>query len=229
MSQAARPSAPAPFVFHQGTAPLLISIPHSGVYLPPLLAERLGPEAREVPDTDWHLERLYDFAKDMGASILAATVVSFLVAALLFGFGRGNDVADEVALPTAHDEVLHDSGATLTTGATGTTAPAAAATVRSVNGSDVKQLIIACDAGMGSSVMVAGAMKKKLAPYGVTVVHSPVNEVPTDAELVMCQSGLAPRVRGIVPEAVVVTFVQFVGDPAFARVEQAIRQGETIE
>ena len=165
----------------------------------------------------------------VGASILAATVVSFLVAALLFGFGRGNDVADEVALPTAHDEVLHDSGATLTPGATGTTAPAAAATVRSVNGSDVKQLIIACDAGMGSSVMVAGAMKKKLAPYGVTVVHSPVNEVPTDAELVMCQSGLAPRVRGIVPEAVVVTFVQFVGDPAFARVEQAIRQGETIE
>ena len=67
------PSAPPPFVFHPGTAPLLISIPHCGVYLPPALAARLGPEARQVPDTDWHLERLYAFAKGMGASILAAT------------------------------------------------------------------------------------------------------------------------------------------------------------
>ena len=79
MSPTARPSAPAPFVFHQGTAPLLISIPHGGVYVPPLLAERFGPEARAVPDTDWHLERLYAFAKDMGASILAATHSRYVI------------------------------------------------------------------------------------------------------------------------------------------------------
>ena len=73
------PSAPPPFLFHQGTAPLLISIPHGGVYLPPLLAERLHAQAREVPDTDWHLERLYAFAKELGASILAATHSRYVV------------------------------------------------------------------------------------------------------------------------------------------------------
>jgi N-formylglutamate deformylase len=72
-------SAPPPFEFHQGTAPLLISIPHGGVYLPPLLAERLHPVAREVPDTDWHLERLYAFAKELGASILCATHSRYVV------------------------------------------------------------------------------------------------------------------------------------------------------
>ena len=72
-------STPAPYVFHQGTAPVLISIPHCGVYLPPSLAERFGPEAREMPDTDWHLERLYAFAKDMGASILAATHSRYVI------------------------------------------------------------------------------------------------------------------------------------------------------
>lgn len=72
-------SAQAPFAFHQGTAPLLISIPHGGVYLPPLLAKRLSPQAREVPDTDWHLERLYAFAKDMGASVLAATHSRYVI------------------------------------------------------------------------------------------------------------------------------------------------------
>lgn len=79
MRPTARPSAPAPFVFHQGSVPLLISIPHGGVYVPPLLAERFGPEARAVPDTDWHLERLYAFAKDMGASILAATHSRYVI------------------------------------------------------------------------------------------------------------------------------------------------------
>jgi N-formylglutamate deformylase len=39
--------------------------------VPPAAGRALHPEAREVPDTDWHLERLYDFAKDMGASMLA--------------------------------------------------------------------------------------------------------------------------------------------------------------
>ena len=72
-------SAPPPFVFHQGTAPLLISIPHSGIFLPPLLAERLHPDALEVPDTDWHLEQLYAFAKGMGASILAATHSRYVI------------------------------------------------------------------------------------------------------------------------------------------------------
>ncbi|MBY0411847.1 MAG: N-formylglutamate deformylase [Burkholderiaceae bacterium] len=72
-------AAPPPFVFHQGTAPLLISIPHCGVYVPPMLAERLSPAARQVHDTDWHLELLYAFAKDMGVSILAATHSRYVI------------------------------------------------------------------------------------------------------------------------------------------------------
>ena len=70
---------PAPFLFHQGTQPLLISMPHAGTYVPPTLAARFTEEARQVPDTDWHMERLYAFAKDMGASILAATHSRYVV------------------------------------------------------------------------------------------------------------------------------------------------------
>lgn len=68
-----------PFVFHPGTAPLLISMPHVGTYLPPALAARLTPAAREVHDTDWHLPLLYAFAKDMGASILQATHSRYVI------------------------------------------------------------------------------------------------------------------------------------------------------
>lgn len=61
------------FRFRQGTRPLLVSMPHVGTYLPPALAARFTPQALEVADTDWHLERLYDFADALGASVLVAT------------------------------------------------------------------------------------------------------------------------------------------------------------
>lgn len=68
-----------PFVFHPGTAPLLISMPHVGTHVPPSVAQRLTPEGREVHDTDWHLPLLYAFAKDMGASILQATHSRYVI------------------------------------------------------------------------------------------------------------------------------------------------------
>lgn len=55
---------------HRGTAPLLISLPHDGSDIPDALAARMTPEARRAPDTDWHVSRLYAFARDLGASLL---------------------------------------------------------------------------------------------------------------------------------------------------------------
>ena len=67
------------FIFHQGSAPLLISFPHVGTHLPPALAARLTPKARQVWDTDWHLPRLYDFAQALGASTLVATHSRYVI------------------------------------------------------------------------------------------------------------------------------------------------------
>lgn len=68
-----------PFIFHQGTAPLLISMPHTGTHVPADIAAKLTPEGREVHDTDWHMPTLYDFAKAMGASILVATHSRYVI------------------------------------------------------------------------------------------------------------------------------------------------------
>lgn len=99
----------------------------------------------------------------------------------------------------------------------------------SINGADIKKVVIACDAGMGSSVMVASTMRTKLAPRGVEVVHTPVNEIPDDAQVVLCHQGLATRAQSTAPNAVVVPFSIFMGDPAFATVEKAIANGDTLE
>ncbi|WP_396616965.1 N-formylglutamate deformylase [Lysobacter soli] len=58
------------FTLHRGTAPLLVSLPHDGSHIPEELAARMVPTARRAPDTDWHVSVLYDFAREMGASII---------------------------------------------------------------------------------------------------------------------------------------------------------------
>lgn len=57
-------------VLHRGSAPLLVSLPHDGSDIPGALRARMTPEARVAPDTDWHVSRLYAFARDLGASVL---------------------------------------------------------------------------------------------------------------------------------------------------------------
>jgi N-formylglutamate deformylase len=63
----------AVFTLTEGTTPLVVSAPHVGTYVPASILGRLTPEAAELADTDWHIERLYDFARGLGASLIAAT------------------------------------------------------------------------------------------------------------------------------------------------------------
>ncbi|WP_307573598.1 N-formylglutamate deformylase [Pseudomonas fluorescens] len=65
--------------FKQGRVPLLISMPHAGLRLTPAVKAGLIPEAQSLPDTDWHIPRLYEFANALGASTLAAEYSRFVV------------------------------------------------------------------------------------------------------------------------------------------------------
>ena len=97
-----------------------------------------------------------------------------------------------------------------------------------VNGRDIHSVVVACDAGMGSSVMVASQMRQRLKKYDVAVEHLPVNSIPADAQVVVTHASLAQRARGMAPGAVVVPFQIFMGDPAFEKVEAAIRDGGVL-
>src|SRR5260370_42272577 len=62
------------YTLHRGDAPLLISIPHLGTEIPASLRPLYTDIALSVADTDWHLDRLYDFATEMGATVLGARI-----------------------------------------------------------------------------------------------------------------------------------------------------------
>jgi N-formylglutamate deformylase len=67
------------YELHQGTAPLLISLPHDGTAIPDDIAPHMHDAARRVPDTDWHVATLYDFARELGASMLVPRYSRYVI------------------------------------------------------------------------------------------------------------------------------------------------------
>ncbi len=102
------------FKFHQGALPLLVSMPHVGVHIPPDIAATMTDAALTLPDTDWHLEQLYDFLEARGASVLIATHSRYVV-----DLNRpmdntnlypGQDTTGLCPIDTFHKEPLYRAG-----------------------------------------------------------------------------------------------------------------------
>ena len=64
---------------HQGDSPLIVSVPHAGRHVPDAIALRMTPDGRALPDTDWHVDSLYDFAPATGATFVVATHSRYVV------------------------------------------------------------------------------------------------------------------------------------------------------
>jgi N-formylglutamate deformylase len=67
------------FALHRGTTPLLISVPHVGTEIPADIAATLVPRALATEDADWHLDRLYAFAPEIGASLIVPRFARYVV------------------------------------------------------------------------------------------------------------------------------------------------------
>jgi N-formylglutamate deformylase len=68
-----------PFTLIAANAPIIVSIPHLGQLIPEDLRPGYTPEASLLQDTDWHLDRLYRFAADLGATVISATVSRYVI------------------------------------------------------------------------------------------------------------------------------------------------------
>jgi N-formylglutamate amidohydrolase len=63
----------------RGDSPLVVDVPHAGTFVPEAIAARLAAVARMVPDTDWHVDKLFAFARGIGATLLVATHSRYVV------------------------------------------------------------------------------------------------------------------------------------------------------
>ena len=95
---------------------------------------------------------------------------------------------------------------------------------------DVHLVVFACEAGMGSSLIGANQLKKRVKDAGldVRVIHSPVNQIPGDTDVVVAHEGLAARARSAAPQAVVLTFKNFLNNPASDLLVSRLKAGESV-
>lgn len=102
---------------------------------------------------------------------------------------------------------------------------------QSISAEHVRTIIFACEAGMGSSLMSVNALKRKMSAahiLHVNLVHKPAREVPVDAQLIIVHKGLSKIVRAKAPNAVILTFFQFLDDPMFDKLIKALVENTEI-
>jgi len=94
--------------------------------------------------------------------------------------------------------------------------------------SDIHKIVFSCDAGMGSSALGATAFRKRLQAKGINteIIHTAVNDIPSDADIVVCQRFLsdraAARIRETGGSARIVIINNFLKDPAIDSLETEI-------
>jgi N-formylglutamate deformylase len=102
------------FDFVPGTTPVLISVPHAGTEIPAEMAARMTGEALELPDTDWHVPLLYDFARHIGAGLIVAKHSRYVIDLNRDPSGKplypGADNTELVPLTTFGRDAVYRSG-----------------------------------------------------------------------------------------------------------------------
>ena len=135
------------------------------------------------------------------AAILAALVVSFVVSAILLKTSKVKEDDDIEAATRRMQDMKAESKGT----------PLAAGDV-SNDLSHVRKIIVACDAGMGSSAMGAGVLRKKVQDAGlshISVTNSAINSLPPDVDLVITHRDLTERAMRQVPQAQHISLTNF--------------------
>jgi PTS system mannitol-specific IIC component len=135
------------------------------------------------------------------AGVAVATAVAFFIASAILKMS--NQVADEDELVQATAKVQELKGNKVE--------------VTQTVSKKVNKVVFACDAGMGSSAMGATILRKKFKEAGIdiTVINTAVNELPSDADIVITQRTLTERAKTKLPTAEHISIENFLNSPEY--------------
>ncbi|MGX5772790.1 PTS mannitol transporter subunit IICB [Microbacterium trichothecenolyticum] len=91
---------------------------------------------------------------------------------------------------------------------------------------EIKNIVFACDAGMGSSAMGASVLRNKIKKAGiedVTVTNKAIAALDASADLVITQNQLTDRARQKTPGSVHVSVDNFMNSPRYDEVVDLVR------
>ena len=147
--------------------------------------------------------------------VAIATAISFLIASPIVRRAGGK------SLEEAQQEVASRKAE-----AKGLTAEVTSdVTVKS---SEVRKIIFACDAGMGSSAMGATKFRNRIKALrpDISVTNTSVDTIPPDCDIAVVQTTLAARAQKSAPQAELITIGNFLADPALDELYERLTSGD---
>nr|WP_314843830.1 PTS mannitol transporter subunit IICB [uncultured Microbacterium sp.] len=165
-------------------------------------------------------------------SVVIAAVVTFLITGVILRSSRKRDLeaegdafgaaiaqteANKGKSSAAMDALRTSSGASAAAGATTT------ATVTA----PIRNIVFACDAGMGSSAMGASVLRnkfKKAEIDGITVTNQAIANLDGTADLVITQQQLTDRAKAQSPQSIHVSVDNFMNSPKYEEVVEMVRE-----
>ena len=189
--------------------------------------------------------------------VVLATLVSFIVAALIMKFTK--EPKQDLEAATAQMESTKGKKSNVSTKLTGETTGSGAANTTTqsstkedqsesnesseeqlldnyntedVNAHDyskINHVIFACDAGMGSSAMGASMLRNKFKKAGLTdinVTNTAINQLPSDAQLVITQKTLTDRAIKQTPNAIHISVDNFLNSPRYEELLNSLKKDQ---
>ena len=164
--------------------------------------------------------------------VLTAATVSFLVATPLIR--RSADSEDDEDQLSQATEQMQDmkgkksqaAGALAGSGSNGSNGSKEKTGVAAVPGAEeVRSIVFACDAGMGSSAMGASLLKKKVkdADLDVDVTNASIGNLTGDEDIIITHKDLTNRAKEKTPNAVHISVENFLNSPKYDEVIEQLK------
>lgn len=147
--------------------------------------------------------------------VLVATAVSFIVASIILKTGKKNEEEDMTAAAAKMEQLKGKKSSVAGSFETNT----------DFDSKNVKKIIFACDAGMGSSAMGASILKNKAkkAELDVNITNTSINNIPDDADIVITHKDLTSRAKEKLPTAYHISVENFLNSPKYDELMEKLK------
>lgn len=145
--------------------------------------------------------------------VLASTIVSFLIASAILKVAK--EPNDDISTAVNKMEEMK--------GKKSSVSHTLVNEEKSYN--NVKKIVFACDAGMGSSAMGASLLRKKITEAGldIEVINKSINDIPDDADVIITHKDLTQRAKAKNNNAIHLSVDNFLGSPVYDEVVEKLK------
>ncbi|WP_258728621.1 PTS mannitol transporter subunit IICB [Bacillus atrophaeus] len=159
------------------------------------------------------------------AGVIVATAVSFIVSAVILKSSKAGE--EDLTAATEKMQAMKGKNSQAAAALTETEKEAVEAEeTAEVTHENVNKIIFACDAGMGSSAMGASILRNKVkkAELDISVTNTAINNLPSDADIVITHKDLTERAKAKLPNVTHISVDNFLNSPKYDELIEKLKK-----